>query len=97
VALKKHVDVYHVIIIKKIVEKVNGPIKGTFEKKPMDKRPNVLGNAISKFFIVEDIFKKDDEYQKYFLQDLGLLIVKINCHYNLWKCLVQTCVFTFVS
>jgi hypothetical protein len=51
-ALKKHVDVNHVVIIKKVEEKVNGPIKGTLKKKPTNKRQcnNVLGNAISKFF-----------------------------------------------
>jgi hypothetical protein len=60
-ALKKHVDVNHVVVIKKNEEKVNGPIKGTLKKQPTNKRPNVLGNAIFKFFIVKDLFKKDDE------------------------------------
>jgi hypothetical protein len=33
-ALKKHVDVNHVVIIKKFEEKVNGPIKTTLKKQP---------------------------------------------------------------
>jgi hypothetical protein len=37
---------------------------------------NISGNAISIFFNIKDLFKKDDEQQKDFLQDLGLLIVK---------------------
>jgi hypothetical protein len=28
------------------------------------------------FFIIKDPFKNDDEHQKYFLRDPGLLIVK---------------------
>jgi hypothetical protein len=32
--------------------------------------------AISKFFVVKNPFKKDDEQQKYFLQELVLLIIK---------------------
>jgi len=53
----------HVVIMKKIEEKVNGPIKGTLKKKLTNKRQcnNVSGNAISKFFIVKDFFKKNDE------------------------------------
>ncbi len=60
-ALKKHVNVNHVVSIKKIKEQVNGPIKGTLKKQLANKRPNVLGNEIFKFFIVKDPFKKDDE------------------------------------
>jgi hypothetical protein len=30
------------------------------------------------FFVVKEPFKKDDVYQKDFLQDLGLLIMKNN-------------------
>jgi hypothetical protein len=60
------IDVNHVVIIKKIEEEVNGPIIGTLKKQLANKRPNVLGNVIFKFFIVKDPFKKDDEQQKYF-------------------------------
>jgi hypothetical protein len=65
-ALKKHVDVNHVVIIKKIKEEVNGSIKGTLKKQLANKRLNVLGDAIFKFFIFKDPFEKDDEQQKIF-------------------------------
>jgi hypothetical protein len=36
----------------------------------------MLSIAISKFFSIKDPFKKDDEQQKLFLQNLDHLIVK---------------------
>jgi hypothetical protein len=36
-------------------------MKGIFEKQSKKKRPNVLRSVISKFFVVKDPFKKDDE------------------------------------
>jgi hypothetical protein len=48
--LKKHVDVNHIVIIKKFEEEVNGPIKGNFKNQLANKRPNVLGNVLFKFF-----------------------------------------------
>jgi hypothetical protein len=38
--------------------------------------PNLFGGQISNFFVAKDLFKKDDVYQKDFLQNLSLLIVK---------------------
>ncbi len=70
--MKKQADANHVVIVKKIDEKVNGLIKKTFERQPTKKRPN----AIYTFFVVKDLAKKDDEQQKDFLQGLGLLIMK---------------------
>jgi hypothetical protein len=68
--------VYHVLIIKKYEEEVNGLIRGILERQPTKKRFNVLSNAIFHFFVVKDLFKKDHEQQKGFLQDLDLLNVK---------------------
>jgi hypothetical protein len=55
---------------------VNGPIRETFEKQLVKKRLNVSYSAISKVFVVKDLFKKDDEQKKVFFQNFGLLIVK---------------------
>ncbi len=49
--LKKHVDSFHAMIIKKIEEKVNVFIRGSFEKQLVKNKMNVLGNVISKFFL----------------------------------------------
>jgi hypothetical protein len=48
-ALKKHVHVNHVVIIKKIQE-VNGSIKGPLKKRLANTRLNVLSHAIFKVF-----------------------------------------------
>jgi len=60
-ALKKTCWCESCLIIKSFEEKVNGPKKGTQKKKPTNKRSNVSSDAISKFFIVEIFFKKNDE------------------------------------
>jgi len=70
------VDVYHVLIIKKFEEEVNGLIRGILERQLTKKMFNVLSNAIFNFFVVKDLFKKDDEEQNCFLQDFDLLNVK---------------------
>jgi hypothetical protein len=54
------VDANHVLIVNNF-EEVNGPIRGSLEKQPTKKRPNVSRNEISKFFVVKDPFKNDDE------------------------------------
>jgi hypothetical protein len=38
--------------------------------------PKLFAGQISKFFVAKNLLKKDDVYQKDFLQELGLLIVK---------------------
>jgi hypothetical protein len=48
------------------------------KKNLKKKRPNVLASVIFAFFDVKEPFKNDDVQQKDFLQDLGLLIVKVN-------------------
>jgi len=70
------VDVYHVLIIKKFEEEVNGLIRGILERQLTKKRFNVLSNAIFNFFVVKDLFKNDDDEQNCFLQDFDFLNVK---------------------
>jgi hypothetical protein len=55
---------------------VDNVVKGIVEKQLAKKRPNVLVNAISFFFLQKIFSKKDNVQQKEFVQDLGLLIVK---------------------
>jgi hypothetical protein len=66
ITLKKHVDVYHVLIIKKYEEEVNGLIRGILERQLTNERFNVLSNAIFNFFAVKDLFKKNHEQHKGF-------------------------------
>ncbi len=69
---------HHSIIAKKFEEEINNGVIGSVERQPTKKRPNVLASVIFVLFVVKEPFKKDDVQQKYFLQDLGLLIVKDN-------------------
>jgi hypothetical protein len=39
-------------------------------------KPNVSSNSILNFFVVKELFRKDDVQQKQFLEGLTLLIVK---------------------
>jgi hypothetical protein len=52
--------VNHTIIPKNFEEEINSPMTKIVGKQPSKKKPNVFGNAISKFFCVKDYFKKDD-------------------------------------
>jgi hypothetical protein len=92
--LEKHANANHVVIVKKNDKKVNGLIRRTFERQPTKKRPN----AIYKFFVVKDPFKKDDDHQQIFFArpwpfNYEESIATAICE----KCLVQTFGFTFVS
>jgi hypothetical protein len=64
--LKKHIDVDHVVLVKRF-EEVNSPLINVFERQPTKKRPNVSNFEISKFFGAKDPFKKDVVQQKEFL------------------------------
>jgi hypothetical protein len=52
IALKKHVDVDHFIIAKKIEEEINNGITKNVEKQIAKKRPNVLGSEFFYFFVI---------------------------------------------
>jgi hypothetical protein len=47
IALEKHVDIVHVIIVQNLEEEVNALLRGSIEKQPTKKRLYVLGNARS--------------------------------------------------
>jgi hypothetical protein len=49
---------------------VDNVVRGIVEKQLAKKRFNVLVNALSFFFLVKDLFKKDNVQQKEFVQDL---------------------------
>ncbi len=78
ITLKKHVNVDHSIIVKKMEEEVEILITKNVERKFVKKGPNVFASAILFYFVVKKPFKKDDVQQKDLLQDLGLLIMKNN-------------------
>jgi hypothetical protein len=59
-------------------EKVNSLLKSIFKIQPSKKRTNPSRGSIFKFFYVKDTFKKEDVSHNFFLEDLGLLIVKNN-------------------
>ncbi len=46
------------------------------EKQPSKKKPNISFNSIFIYFVAKEPFKKNDVWQKQFLEDLGLLMIK---------------------
>jgi hypothetical protein len=61
---------------KNIWRKTKKSIEKFYERQPTKKRPHVNETIISNFFTMKDFDKKDDVQQKWFLEDLVLLIVK---------------------
>jgi len=57
--LKKHVDVDHGLIIKKVEEKVNNNMKNLIESN-LQKRLIIILSAISNCFGIMGLFKKDN-------------------------------------
>ncbi len=47
--MKKHVDVDHVVLVKRFKD-MNSPLINVFERQPTKKRPNVSNFEILKFF-----------------------------------------------
>jgi hypothetical protein len=58
IALKKHVNVNHSIIIFNLKGK-NSPLRGK-EKQLTNKRPNISSSFVSNFFVAKEPFKKND-------------------------------------
>jgi hypothetical protein len=56
--LKKHIDANHFIIAKKFEEEINNEIIGSVERQLAKKRPNVLANVVSFFFVAKKTFQK---------------------------------------
>ncbi len=46
IALKKHVDAYHVVLAKRFDEELNSPLRNVFKKQLAKKRPNVFNSKI---------------------------------------------------
>ncbi len=57
--LKKHVDVDHGLITKKVEEKVNNNMKSLIESN-LQKRLIITLRAISNYFGIMELFKKDN-------------------------------------
>jgi hypothetical protein len=55
---------------------MNNPYKGEMEKQTTKKKSNSYGNAIVNFCVAKYFFQKDHMYEFFFIEDMGLLIVK---------------------
>jgi hypothetical protein len=59
-------------------KKLNNNVKNLMEKQLAKKRSIVSGSEISKFFGAINPFKKDNVHQNDFMENLGILILKIH-------------------
>jgi hypothetical protein len=71
IVLKKHGDANHILIVKNIEKKVNGPLKRTFEKQLAKKMLNVLSNALLVFLLLKILSKMMMCSKKIFCKTLG--------------------------
>jgi hypothetical protein len=84
--LKEKLDVDHVLlIVKKFEKKVNCNLKSPLERQLSKKRPSINASAIFNFLGAMDHYKKDNVQYKTFVEDLGLLVIKTICPFNLLK------------
>jgi hypothetical protein len=76
--MKKHIDVYHSALVKKLVEdpKIALVKALTLDWEASKKRVHVSPSIISRLFLTYSMFKKGDPTQVGFLDDLMLLLVK---------------------
>jgi len=58
-------------------KEVNSPLRGEMNSQLTKNKPNLLGDAIIKYFVVKDHVHKYYVWLKLFLEDMGLLIIKI--------------------
>jgi hypothetical protein len=58
--LKKYVFSYHSYIAKMFEEEANNVLKRNLEKRLAKKRPNLITNVISNFFVTKYPFRKKD-------------------------------------
>jgi hypothetical protein len=73
--LKKYVFSYHFYIAKMFEEETNNVLKINLEKQLAKKRPYLIVNVISNFFVTKYPFKKEDGVEA-ICGRLDLLIVK---------------------
>jgi hypothetical protein len=83
--LKKEEDVNHIFIAKNFKKKVNYNSKSPLERQSTKKRPTINASAIFNFFGAMDHYKKYNVYWKNFVENLGLLVIKTICPFNLLK------------
>jgi len=80
ITLKKHVDVKHYLLAKKIDKEINNLVNSELERQLAKNRQNVSSSEISEFFIAKVPCKKEDAQLKQILEDLALLIIKSHMH-----------------
>jgi hypothetical protein len=78
-ALKKHVDVDHVVIAKTIEEEIKNPMKMGIKMTTSKKKLNISSNAILLFFDAKDPFKKHS------YKTTSFWLSKNTYLFNLWK------------
>jgi hypothetical protein len=74
--MKKHVDMEHGALLKRYVEEVNNHPKPSLENESAIKCPHVNQLQFIDFFPFTNQFKKDDESQVVFLEDVMLYVIK---------------------
>jgi hypothetical protein len=57
-------------------EDMNNPLKGEMEKQTTPKKSNSYGNVIVNFCVPKYFFQTDHMYELFFIEDMGLLIIK---------------------
>jgi len=70
------VDAKQGLLTKKLDEEVNSLVRTQVEKQLTNKRQNVSSSKNFEFFSTKVVYKKDEVQQKYFFEDLALLICK---------------------
>jgi hypothetical protein len=70
ITLKKHVDVKHYLLAKKIDKEINSLVKSELERQLAKNRQNVSSSEISEFFIAKVPCKKENAQLKQILEDL---------------------------
>jgi hypothetical protein len=59
--------------------------KSPLKRQLTKKRPTINASVISNFLEGMDHYKRDNVHQNVFVEDLGLLIIKTICPFNLLK------------
>jgi hypothetical protein len=82
IALKKQVDVNHVMLAKKFEEEVNSPLRDVLQKQPVIKRPNVKS-----FWCKTSFFKRMLCNENKFCKTLPFWLLEIISLFNLLRAL----------
>ncbi len=78
-------DVNHILIAKNFEKNVNYNSKSPLERQFTKKMPTINASAIFNFFGAMDHYKKYNVYWRDFVENLGLLVIKTICPFNLLK------------